>query len=58
MLLARFHLTSGMMSLAGNLFIMWLLVGRAGLNALAANLVTIALCSLINFVLSDRLVFV
>jgi len=57
-LLIRFHLTSGAMSLAGNLFFMWALVGGARLNALAANALTIAVCSLINFALSDRFVFV
>lgn len=57
-LLLRFHLTSGAMSLAGNLLLMWLLVGRVGLNATVANAATIAVCSLINFALSDRFVFV
>jgi putative flippase GtrA len=58
LLFLRFHLTSGAMSLAGNLALMWLLVSRLGVNATIANLATIALCSLINFALSDRLVFV
>jgi putative flippase GtrA len=57
-LFVRFHLTSGAMSLAGNLILMWLLVGRVGLNATVANAVTILVCSVINFALSDRFVFV
>ncbi|HXG94305.1 MAG TPA: GtrA family protein [Blastocatellia bacterium] len=58
MILLRFNLTSGMMSLAGNLALMTVFVGKFGLNAYAANMATIALCSLINFALSDRFVFV
>ncbi len=57
-MLLRFNLTSGAMSLAGNLVLMWILVGNAGLNAYAANMTTIALCSLVNFTLSDRFVFI
>ncbi len=57
-LLLRFHLTSGAMSLAGNLILMWVLVGRVGLNATLANAATIAVCSIVNFALSDRFVFV
>lgn len=57
-MLARFNLTTGLFSIAGNLLFMRLLAGFAGLDPSLANLVSIALCSLINFVLSDRLVFV
>ena len=57
-MLLRFNLTTGMMSLLGNLAFMWMLVDGAGINPYLANLITIAICSLINFVLSDRLVFV
>jgi putative flippase GtrA len=56
--LLRFNLTSGALSLAGNLSLMFILVGKAGLSAFTANLATIAVCSLINFALSDRFVFV
>ena len=58
LMLVRFNLTSGAMSLAGNLILMGALVGGAGLNALVANLITIGVCSLVNFALSDRFVFV
>ena len=57
-MLLRFNLTTGMISLIGNLALMWIFVDGAGINAYLANMITIALCSLINFVLSDRLVFV
>ena len=57
-MLIRFNLTTGLMSIIGNLAFMWFLVDKADLNANAANMLTIAFCSLINFVLSDRLVFV
>jgi putative flippase GtrA len=55
--LARFNLANGAVSILGNLTLMWLLVGQMRLNYFAANLVAIAACSLLNFLLSDRLVF-
>jgi putative flippase GtrA len=36
---------------------MRLLVGELGFNYVAANLVAIIVCSLVNFVLGDRFVF-
>lgn len=56
--LLRFNLTAGAMSLAGNLALMWLFVSAAGLGAMRANLIAILICSVINFMLNDRLVFV
>jgi putative flippase GtrA len=58
LMLLRFNLTSGAMSLAGNLVLMFVFVSQVKLNAYAANLITIAICSLINFTLADRFVFV
>lgn len=58
LMLLRFNLTSGAMSLAGNLVLMFVFVSQMKLNAFIANLITIAVCSLINFTLSDRFVFV
>ena len=55
--LLKFNLATGLFSIAGNLFFTAVLV-RAGLGYLPANAVSIALCSLINFFLNDRLVFV
>jgi len=53
----RFHLANGLTSMAGNLLLMRILVGSAELEPLAANLISITLCSLVNFLLSDRFVF-
>ncbi len=55
--LLRFNLTTGAVSIGGNLLLMRLLVGQAHLNYLLSNLVTIASCGLLNFVVSDRVVF-
>lgn len=53
----KFNMTTGMFSIGGNLLLMRLLVGELGMNYLLANLVTIATCSIVNFVVSDRVVF-
>jgi len=54
--LFRFNSTTGFVSLAGNMILMPLLVAL-GIGLLKSNLVAIATCSLVNFVLSDRFVF-
>ena len=54
---AKFNLTTGLFSILGNLALMRVLVGWGKMNFLAANMVTIAACSLVNFVVSDRMVF-
>lgn len=56
--LLRFNATNGAMSLIGNLAVMFILVSGLKLNPHAANLITIAICSLVNFALADRVVFV
>ena len=56
-LLLRFNLTNGALSIAGNLFFMWLFVGCAGMDARFANMLTISICALANFILSDLIVF-
>jgi putative flippase GtrA len=55
--LLRFNLTTGGVSIAGNLALMKLLVGLGHVNYLVANGVAIALCSLMNFLLSEEWVF-
>ena len=55
--LLRFNLTIGALSIGENLLFMELLVGRLEFHYLLANLLTIACCSVLNFVASDRLVF-
>jgi putative flippase GtrA len=52
-----FNLTTGMVSIAGNLIAMHVLVGTAHLHYLPANMLTIAICSIFNFLVSDRFVF-
>jgi putative flippase GtrA len=53
----KFNASNGAVSIAGNLLIMRALVGGLGTNYVAANLVAIATCSIMNFLLSDRIVF-
>lgn len=55
--LARFAVTNGAVSLVGNLAVMTMLVGGAGVPPVPANLVAIAVCSLVNYWLADRIVF-
>jgi putative flippase GtrA len=54
---AKFNLTTGLFSIVGNLVLMKALVGWVGMNYLVADGVTIVACSLVNFVVSDRVVF-
>ena len=58
MMLLRFNLTNGMVSLAGNILFMRLLAGAAGIEPVIANFLSILLCSLVNFLLCDRFVFI
>ena len=55
--LTRFHLGNGLISLAGNVLLMRLLVGGLHMHYLIANAITIALCSLANFAASEWFVF-
>ena len=55
--LATFNVTNGLVSIAGNLVLMSILVGRFRLPIVAANLFSVAACSIINFILADRLAF-
>ncbi len=55
--LARFNLTTGLVSLIGNLMMTSILVRLLGMHYLAANIVAIGACSSVNFLLSHRLVF-
>lgn len=54
----KFNLTTGLFSIAGNLLLMKLLAGIFHVQYLLANMITIAACSLVNFLVSDRFVFV
>ena len=55
--LAKFNASNGTVSLVGNLVLMRVLVGEFRLNYFVSNICAIALCSLVNFLLSDRFVF-
>lgn len=55
--LAHFNLTTGAISIGGNLLLMRLLVGQAHLPLLVANALAIAACSVANYLVSDRWVF-
>ena len=55
--LVRFHLTNGAVSLVGNALAMRWLVGELRFPVIPANLIAITACCLLNFLLSDRLVF-
>jgi len=53
----KFNCTTGLFSILGNVLVMRVLVGEAGLNYFLANILTIATCSILNFLVSDRFVF-
>lgn len=55
--LLSFNLTTGGVSLLGNVVLMRWLVGEAHLPVLPANLLAITGCWVLNFVVSDRVVF-
>jgi putative flippase GtrA len=55
--LVRFNATNGLVSILGNVLLMRLLVGGLGMQYFVANLVAIAACSVVNFLLSDCFVF-
>jgi len=56
--LLRFNLSNGAVSLVMNLWLMHVFVTGVGLRPLPANLLTIAICSIVNFAIADRFVFV
>ncbi len=53
----RFQISNGAISLLGNLLMMRLLVGFGKFPVVVANLVSITVCCLANFIASDRWVF-
>jgi putative flippase GtrA len=55
--LLRFQAGNGLVSLLGNLALMRLLVGVMRLEYMFANVITIAICSLLNFAAADWFVF-
>ena len=55
--LLRFQITNGAISVGGNLVLMQILAGTFGMNYTFANLASITLCSILNFLAGDRFVF-
>jgi len=55
--LAKFNACNGAVSVVGNLVVMRLFVGELKVSYVTSNLLAIALCSFLNFLLGDRLVF-
>jgi putative flippase GtrA len=51
--LVRFHLSNGLVSMAGNLVLMRILVHNARLPLLIANGIAVLCCSIVNFLLGD-----
>lgn len=55
--LLRFNAASGLLSIAGNVGFMSLYVGQLGFRYLLGNVMSIASCAVVNFIVNDRLVF-
>ena len=55
--LLRFHVSNGLVSLAGNLVLMRVLVSWGHVPVVAANLCAIVCCSLLNFALANLWAF-
>jgi len=53
----RFHVANGLVSLAGNTALIYLLVHQLKMPALPSAVAAIALCSPLNFLLADRWVY-
>jgi len=55
--LLRFNAGNGLVSIAGNVVVMWLFVSKLHFNYLIANVIAIGSCAMANFLISDRVVF-
>ena len=55
--LLKFNFSNGLISIVGNLALMELLAVRLHFNYLLSNLAAIGVCSLLNFLMSDKVVF-
>jgi dolichol-phosphate mannosyltransferase len=55
--LVKFNVTTGLVSIVGNLVLMSILVGRFRLPVTPANLLTVTSCSILSFFLADRIAF-
>jgi dolichol-phosphate mannosyltransferase len=54
----RFHIASGLISLGGNTMAMYFLVQRLEVPAMPAAIAAMVLCSVVNFLATDRWVYV
>src|SRR5260370_16422685 len=55
--LAKFNITNGAVSITGNLISMGFLVGRLDLPIAGANVISVAACSIFNFILAATIAF-
>lgn len=55
--LVKFNVTTGLVSIIGNLVLMSIFVERFRLPVTPANLLTVASCSILSFFLADRIAF-
>jgi putative flippase GtrA len=55
--LVLFHAANGLISIIGNVLLMWLFAGALGIPLLFANLMSIVVCSFANFAASEWFVF-
>jgi putative flippase GtrA len=55
--LLRFNVSNGLISIVGNVVMMELLAVRLGLHYMISNMAAILACSLLNYFVSDKLVF-
>ena len=53
----RFAAANGVVSLAGNVVIVAVVVHATGIDVVVANVVAVALCGLLNYQIGDRVVF-
>jgi putative flippase GtrA len=56
-LFARFGAANGLVSLAGNLVLVTVLVERAGMATVPASAAAIAACAVVNYAVADLVVF-
>lgn len=55
--LGRFHVSAGVVSIAGNLLVTVWIIAITDVPLLAANALAVGACAVLNFVAADRLVF-
>src|SRR5262249_26168267 len=56
--LGRFHAVNGVVSLGGNVIVVAVLTGELGVHPIAANIIAVLACGVVNFFGADQIVFV